>query len=91
MGQREGGILALSWGWCYMAWEPVVNGVSVCWVLESFSDCGYFACVCLVKVEIVYLLNICFIVIVKKSSATESSCCTKNTTIMESLPRDDDK
>ena len=43
---REGGISALSWGWCYMAWEPVVNDVSICWVLESFSDLWLF-CMCL--------------------------------------------
>jgi len=24
MGQGEGGILTLSWGWCYTNWEPVV-------------------------------------------------------------------
>ena len=38
----------------------------VCWVGESFSDLWlfrYFVHVCLVKVEIVYLLNICFVFI----------------------------
>jgi len=44
-----------------------------------------------VFIEYLFYFHLVYIVIVKKkSSATEISCCTKNT-IMESLPRNDDK
>ena len=45
-----------------------------------------------VFIEYLFCFHLVYIVIVKKkSSATEISCCTKNATIMESLPRNDDK
>jgi len=44
-----------------------------------------------VFIEYLFCFHLVNIVIVKKSSATEISCCTKNTTIMKSLLRNDDK
>ena len=64
--------------------RPVVISLFRACLLGQSRNCVF--------IEYLFCFHLVYIVIVKKkSSATEISCCTKNATIMESLPRNDDK
>jgi len=45
---RMNGELALSWGWCCIDWEPVVNDVfwRGCLLSRNLRGCGFSACAC---------------------------------------------